>query len=102
MKTENQTLKHNNCILPGDTFVTFSGHVTSGFPKYSRRSTKSDTKKIEQWLIDNAIAEAKHRIDNYNLQRFNKLNAGFLSSADYQDIKSYLFRDESTFLILNN
>lgn len=79
-------------ILPGDTFTTATGRQTTPYPKYSTtRVTKAETKKQDQWLIDNAIAEAEARGDDFNATVFIGETAGNLHTAGVDSMNMYLF-----------
>ena len=75
-------------IMPGDVFQTSSGRVTTPYPK--QKSVKHAT----QWLIDNAVAEARARGDDFNVTSFSAETpgkGGFLPPATVESMQEYLF-----------
>ena len=79
----------------GDVFQTTSGRMTTPYPKQKGRQYES------QWLIDNAIAEAESRDDDYNATIFRnmrpttgKTDRGTLTGGDYSLIQTYLFGEQ--------
>lgn len=66
-------------------------------PKMSKRITKADTKKFNQWLIDQALAEAKARGDDWNYDRFSYEKADNLPPASMDDLNYYLFNKRDAF-----
>ena len=78
-------------IMPGDTFPTLSGRMTTPYPK------QKGEKYASQWLIDNAKSEAESRGDDYNLRMFGAiplLKGGFLTEADKDMMLMYLFEQQ--------
>jgi len=51
----------------GETYLTSSGRETAPVPKTGKTNL---VKKLQRWLLDEAIAEAKARGDDYNLVQF--------------------------------
>lgn len=89
-----RTIDENGCaldrkpILPGDVFKTFTGRVTSPFPKQKHE------KHASNWLIQNAIQEALARGDDFNKVIFagvKPLKDGTLVTADRESMLLYLF-----------
>tara|TARA_R110000868_G_scaffold64854_5_gene194632 strand:- start:9002 stop:13909 length:4908 start_codon:yes stop_codon:yes gene_type:complete len=81
-----------NPIIPGDVFSTSSGRTTTPYPKYStKRPTLRDDTVANQWLIDNAISEAKARNDNFNKTVFSGEKARGLPPASIASMQEYLF-----------
>lgn len=74
-------------LSSGEIVTTTTGRETTPFPKIGARG---DTKRVEQWLMDNAIAEAKARGDNFNLRGF-EANRDKPSQADKDSAEMYLF-----------
>lgn len=76
-------------MKPGDVFKTASGRTTTPYPKQ-----KSD-KYFVDWLVDNAIAEAKSRGDRFNQRSFENITrvdkGRGLTTADGEWINQYLF-----------
>lgn len=81
-------------LAQGETVVTESGRTTTPFPKVdvsTERKTKATLKRVEAWLLENAIAEAKARGDEFNLLQFEGETAGKLPPATKEGIHLYLF-----------
>ena len=75
-------------ILPGDVFMTFTGRVTTPFPKQKHE------KHASNWLILNAIQEAQARFDHFNEVVFSgakPLKDGTLTTADRESMLLYIF-----------
>lgn len=75
-------------VRPGDTFRTTSGRVTTPFPKQKREVYRS------RWLIDNAVAEAEARGDDFNWIQFSGIpvfKRGRIVDADREYMLEYLF-----------
>lgn len=79
-------------IGKGEQFLTSTGRVTTPYPK------QKSEKFASQWLIDNAIAEAKARGDEFNLLQFQQINpnkkGGDLIPEDRASMLMYLFDEE--------
>jgi N12 class adenine-specific DNA methylase len=90
MDTDGRPLD-KKAIFPGDTFRTTSGRETTPFPKTSKAQHKGDQKKTDQWLIDNALAEAEARQDKFNAAQFSGETAGNLPPASVEAMNEYLF-----------
>lgn len=75
-------------ILPGDVFQTSSGRVTTAYPK------QKSAKFFSQWMIDNAVAEAEARGDDFNTLIFKRtrlLPKGHMTTGDSDSMIMYLF-----------
>jgi hypothetical protein len=75
-------------LMPGDIFTTASGRETTPFPK------QSGQKYATQWTIDNAIAEAESRGDDFNATAFRAEKPGkngYLPPASSDMLHEYLF-----------
>lgn len=81
-------------INPGDTFETLSGRETTPYPKTSKRMHKGDVAKENQWLIENAVAEAESRGDDFNLTQFKGEDAKNLPPASISALNAYLFESQ--------
>lgn len=82
-------------IAAGEIVTTVSGRETTPFPKTdigSNRKAVNTIKRIDYWLMDNAIAEARSRGDKYNLRQF-EANRDKPSTADKDSAELYLFGD---------
>lgn len=78
-------------ILAGDVFGTASGRRTTPYPK------QKGEKHASQWLIDNAVAEAKSRGDDFNVTVFSgekPLKGGDLPAASRDSMLEYLFGEQ--------
>lgn len=78
-------------ISAGDVFRTTSGRETTPFPK------QKGLRHVSQWLIDNALAEAKARGDDFNAQSFENtkpLKDGSLTTSDGDSLNEYLFGEQ--------
>ena len=82
---ENGAVTDGKPIMPGDVFKTASGAVTTPSPKQ-----KTETYHT-QWLIDNAVLEAKRRGDDFNLLQFENANAKNFTQSDRESMLMYLF-----------
>lgn len=79
-------------IRPGDTFVTSGKRQTTPYPKTPNH--KGGERAADQWLIDNALAEAEARGDKFNLTIFKGEGAGNLPSASKSAMTMYLFGEQ--------
>lgn len=85
--------KVGDMLGAGETRLTVTGRETSPFPKSdtaSNRKAGNTLKRVDQWLMDNAIAEAKARGDDFNLRQF-EANRDRPSPADKDSAEMYLF-----------
>lgn len=76
-----------------DVAITITGRQTTPFPKVnigSERSIKNTIKRVDRWLIENALAEAEARGDDYNATIFRE-KIHNLQQADKDHAYSYLF-----------
>jgi|GEM_PF-1853945 len=80
-------------MASGEVVLTSTGRETTPFPKFdlktSRKSINS-VKRIDQWLMQNAIDEARSRGDDFNLAQF-EANKDKPSQADKDSAEYYLF-----------
>ncbi|EOX3342479.1 PLxRFG domain-containing protein [Vibrio cholerae] len=80
-------------LLPGQVVLTVSGRETTPFPSPSKNGvTPQYLAKVDKWLIDNAIAEAESRGDEFNGRQFKAKNLKNLSPADKDHAEYYLFQ----------
>ena len=80
----------------GEVQLTATGRKTTPFPKLSFGSegkTRNTAKRVDNWLIDNAIEEAKSRNDRFNLRQFEGINRKNISQSDKDSAELYLFGD---------
>jgi uncharacterized protein YeaO (DUF488 family) len=100
MKVSNGMAKpiDGKAIIPGDVFITNTGRKTTPYPKYStKRTTKADVLSASQWLIENAVNEAKSRGDRFNTNIFQNTSIqkdGNLTTADTESLTYYLFDED--------
>lgn len=57
------------------------------------QKAKLDLRKLEYWLMNQAIDEAKSRKDDFNLTQFKQLKPGKFSQSDYDSTNLYLFNE---------
>lgn len=84
-------------ILPGNTFLTSSGRTTTPYPNYSLKSSRTCTlaeKNANQWLIDNAVTEAKARQDWFNANAFTREIPKNLPPSSIASMLEYLFGEQ--------
>jgi len=88
-------------IMPGDRFLTNTGRETTPYPKYSgatNRQVINAEKKSQLWLIENAIAEAESRGDDFNLTTFRgeleDARKGKLPPASKDSATLYVFGED--------
>ncbi|EOW9224934.1 Eco57I restriction-modification methylase domain-containing protein, partial [Vibrio cholerae] len=80
-------------LSPGQVVLTVSGRETTPFPRPSKNGvTPQYLAKVDKWLIDNAIAEADSRADDFNGRQFKAMNLKNLSPADKDHAEYYLFQ----------
>lgn len=80
-------------LAAGEVASTSSGRATSPFPRAelgSDRKAANTLKRVRTWLIDNAIAEATARGDDFNQRSFEQARAS-ASPADLDSAELYLF-----------
>ncbi len=81
----------------GEIATTATGRKTTPYPKIdttTNRKAINTVKRVDKWLTDNAIAEAKSRGDEFNLLQFEGMDAKKLSPADKSSVNQYLFGEE--------
>ena len=81
---------------PGEILNTATGRKTTPFPKWDTstpRKAKNSEKKINEWLMDNAIEEARSRGDDFNLRQFEG-NRDNPTVSDRESANEYLFGDQ--------
>jgi hypothetical protein len=84
-------------LAAGEVVLTATGRKTTPFPKIdndSNRKAGNTVKRVDQWLMDNAIAEARARGDEFNLRQF-EANRDKPSQSDKDSAEMYLFDKES-------
>lgn len=78
----------------GEVRRTSSGRTTTPFPDVrtgTERKTSATVKRVDEWLRENAIEEAKARGDNYNAKIFEHSDPKNLSQSDKDSFEEYLF-----------
>ena len=91
------SMPENNWIAAGSCYATVSGGVTTQVPRIdlaTERKCKNTRVRVHQWLLDNAISEAKRRDDDFNGRPFQQLKARQLSPADIEVLNMYLWDAE--------
>lgn len=84
-------------ISTGDVLVSESGRTLTPAPKIDATSNQkagNTIKRVQSWLIENAIEEAKSKGDEFNGLTFSNMKAGKLSPADMDMLNDYLFGSE--------
>lgn len=87
-------MPENFWITTGVSYATISGGVTTPVPLIdvsTDRKCKNSLIRVQQWLIDNAIAESLRRDDDFNGRPFQQMNARRLSPADIDVLNMYLW-----------
>ncbi|EPF6691808.1 PLxRFG domain-containing protein [Pseudomonas aeruginosa] len=77
----------------GEVVTTSSGRQTTPFPKVSVDSSRKATstiKAVDQWLMQNALDEARSRGDEFNARQF-EANLAKPQRADKDAAEEYLF-----------
>jgi len=77
---------------------TSTGRAVTSFPMVdasTRQKGKNTETRIESWLIQNAIEEAKSRGDKFNLSNFAGQAGKKLTQADREAAFEYLFSDSA-------
>ena len=85
--------KTGEMLAEGDVRLTATGRQTSPFPKVatdSNRKAENTLKRVDRWLMENALAEAESRGDNYNARMFRH-NLEKPSQSDKDSAEMYLF-----------
>lgn len=80
-------------LSSGQVATTASGRTTTPFPKFSTetpRKTSLAVKNVENWLMQNALAEANARGDEFNAIQF-QANMKKPSQSDKDSAEYYLF-----------
>ncbi|HIF9093782.1 TPA: hypothetical protein ACX6NR_002756 [Photobacterium damselae] len=78
-------------INTGDQFRTLTNGLTSPYPKLSKRMTKTDLAKCNQWLIENAAAEANRQGNDFAKHQFEHLNPKNWTTADSESALQFTF-----------
>lgn len=90
--------KVGDMLSAGEVVLTATGRKTTPFPAKlditSNRKAGNTVKRVDQWLMDNAVEEARARGDEFNLRQFEH-NREKPSPADKDSAEVYLFDQES-------
>lgn len=81
---ENGRARDGKPIMAGDVFQTLSGRITTPYPKSKRDAAAND------WLIENAVAEATGRGDGFNATVFGSEPRGQKSPLPPASVSSML------------
>lgn len=79
----------------GEVVLTASGRSTTPFPKINfgnNRAAGNTMKAVDKWLMENALAEAESRGDEFNARQF-RANKDKPQQADKDSAELYLFGD---------
>lgn len=81
-------------LAPGQVVLTSSGRKTTPFPVFdtsTRRKTSKSLAAVEQWLITNALTEARELKDRFNERQFEAVISRNISQSDKDSAEEYLF-----------
>lgn len=87
----------------GQVVLTATGRETTPFPKFNlnnERGTGRALRLVEQWLFDNALAEAEARGDDYNAAVFRaEQRDASRPQASKDSAEMYLFATDQSFAV---
>lgn len=89
--------KVGDMLESGEVVLTSGGRQTTPFPTISTgtdRKTTATARRVDAWLMNNAIAEATVRGDDFNRIQFSQPRNGGLSQADKDGMEEYLFGEQ--------
>jgi hypothetical protein len=75
---------------PGEVVLTSSGRPTTPFPKW-KKVTGQLLRKVDAWLLENAILESQARNDKFCETIFKGENSKNLPRASKDSMEEYLF-----------
>lgn len=78
----------------GEQVLTATNRLTTPFPRVdltTERKAIATLKRVDQWLIDNAIQEAEARCDRFNLASFRLEKVNNFPQASKDSMEHYLF-----------
>lgn len=81
----------------GTAMRTATGRTTTPYPMVTldtRQKAANSVKRVGEWLINNAIEEARSRGDRFNLRTFENVNLRNITPAEWDSAEEYLFGDE--------
>lgn len=83
-------------LSSGEVVLTATGRETTPFPKVlanTNRKAINALKRVDTWLMQNALDEARSRGDNFNARQFEQ-NLDKPSQSDKDSAEYYLFDDD--------
>ena len=89
--------KVGDMLAAGEVVTTSSGRQTTPFPKIdtgSDRKAQNTIKRVDKWLHENAVKEAKSRGDDFNLTQFSAEDPARLPPASKDAMEEYLFGEQ--------
>jgi N12 class adenine-specific DNA methylase len=93
-----QPYQQDQLYAQGTVLLTTSGASTTPFPKVdtsTRIKTANTLSRVDQWLAENALAEAERVGDNFNARQFREMvGRKTLTPADKDSAESYLFDED--------
>lgn len=81
----------------GEIAITASGRETQPFPRVdtsTERKAQETLRRVDRWLISEALAEAQTRGDTFNERQFQAINNLNPSPADKDAAEEYLFGEQ--------
>lgn len=97
MKTQNTEYpqgKVGMMLAFGEVVLTSSGNKTTPFPEVqidTHRKALATVKRVDAWLRENAILEARRRGDTFNLPSFEREDPKNMPQATKDGMEEYLF-----------
>lgn len=89
-------------LSPGEVVLSVSGRRLSPFPTIkfgSSRMVLNTLKRVDVWLIENALVEAQNRGDDFNARSFAHARTGkVISQSDKDWAEEYLFGEQPAVL----
>jgi hypothetical protein len=89
--------KVGDMLESGQVVTTSTGRQTTPFPKVnvgSDRKATNTIKRVDKWLYENAVAEAKSRGDDFNLRQFESEDPAKMPPATKDSMELYLFGED--------
>lgn len=91
--------KVGDMLSAGEVVTTSSGRQTTPFPNIdtsSDRKAQNTVKRVDKWLHENAVEEARSRGDDFNLTQFQSEDPANLPPASKDSMEEYLFGEQPT------
>jgi hypothetical protein len=88
--------KIGDMLASGEQVLTVTGRATTPFPKVdtsANRKAINTVRRVDAWLRENAILEAKARQDDFNLRQFESENPANMPPATKDGMELYLFAE---------